>query len=387
MFECKLCGYYTERSTDLERHNKTKRHIAKLLEHQNNIFNCSYCDKSFTAKTNMYRHQKYNCNIALQKNNVVIEKNNVAIQNNTNVLKTQDDLYKMIEKLEQETQLLRDENGVLKGKNGALKKIEDRCAKLEDNNDKLLNLATQNSKTAEKSIRGITYAMKHLKNAQQLKLLKGNEAVKLLTYDNNKSKNDTVDVIIIKHKNKLLDRYLGDILIKAYKKNDPEIQSFWNVDPNRLNFILKEEKWTSDNCGIRLTNFIIDPFLKSVDIMIREYCELHNKHKTDSDSDSAVEEDRKKNKSSFDLFATKWGYCQEILIDISNKKLHKQLLKYISAPLKLPLGSFKNKQSSESESSFEPSSSDEKPKRIVKNIIEKKTKQKKIIVHSDSDSD
>lgn len=318
MFECKICGYSTDRSTDLERHNKTKRHINKILEHENNAFKCIYCNRTFTAKTNMYRHQKYNCT------NIQIGGN----QNDNFIKNTQDcALYE-----------------------DRIKKLEHANEFLQNQNADLLKLTLQNSENAGKSIRGITYAMKHLNNAQQLKLLKKNEAVKLLTYDNNKSKNDTVEIIIVKHRNKLLDKYLGDILVRAYKKDDPEIQSIWNVDTTRLHFILKEKEWTSDNCGIKLTNFVIDPFLKSMETMIHEYCRLHNDERMNFNR--YVETNIGDNictdtNLEFEMFTQKWGFCQEILIDISKKKLHKQILKHISSRLKLSLDTIKDKQTNQ----------------------------------------
>jgi len=360
MFECKLCGYSTNRSTDMERHNKTKRHINKVSEQPNETFNCAYCDKSFTAKTNMYRHQKYNCTLAPNYVPINIKHNEPEQIKKIPNICADIDLYKIIEKLQEEKKMLENENGNLKGQN-----------------DKLINLATHSSKTAEKSVRGITYAMKHLKNAQQLKLLKGNEAMKLLTYDNKKSGNATVEIIIIKHRNKLLEQYLGDILVNAYKTDDPEIQSLWNVDTTRLHFILKEKEWTSDNCGVKITKFVIDPFLKSVQTMINEYCDFQNKPGDDENSEGG-------DNSNFEIFTRKWESCQEILMDISKKKLHKQILKYISSRLKLS-ASVQNKSKKWDIASFssDMSVSDEKPKKSTKNIVD--TKKKRIIVDSDSD--
>ena len=326
-FVCELCEYSTDRSTDLERHNNTKRHIAKLLEQQekdekqkhlqSETFNCSYCDKSFTAKTNMYRHQKYNCSVSPQKNNAHIL--------STPIPKIQSDYYKIIEKLEQDAQLLQTENNLykkinklkqenqlLQDENDTLKKSKNKCAKLEDNNDKLINLALQNSK---KSTRGIVYAKNNLKNAHRLKKLRSEKAINLLTCNENISIFDVVELIIKNHNNYQLDKYLGNILIDAYKTDNPKHQSLWNVDTTRLHFILNDNGWTSDNCGIKLNNLIINPFLKIVKIMINEYIEHDN-----ADFDKKT--------------------CQQILSDIDNNKIHKRILKHMGAELKFLLNSF-----------------------------------------------
>jgi len=348
MFECLLCEYFTDRSTDLERHKKSKKHI-------NN-------EQTKTVKRQDFLRRKLH---------------NDEDSNDSSNNPTYDELYKQIKKLE-------DKNDQLSNKNDQLTNL---LCKNTDTLSKTTELALQNSKTAGKSVRGITYAMKHLNNAHQLKLLENKEAVKLLTYDNKKSQNDTVETIIIKYKNKLLYQYLGDILVKAYKTDDPEIQSVWGVDSARLHFILKQKEWTSDNCGIKLTEIIINPLLKSVDKMIKKYCETNKPtNKTDGEIDYETNE---ANKSLLDKFTRKWGICQELLLDISKNKLHKQILKYISSRLKLTYDVPPKKSNNESEdNNFELSSdSDKKPKRIkinkANNIIT--NNKKKIIVYSDSD--
>lgn len=285
MFECLLCEYFTDRSTDLERHKKSKKHISN--------------EKAKNAKRQDFIRRKSTHND---------EDSGDSVTNHT-----YDELYKQIKKLE-------DTND----------QLTNLLCKNTDTLSKTTELALQTSKTAGKSVRGITYAMKHLNNARQLKLLENKEAVKLLTYDNKKSQNDTVETIIIKYKNKLLDQYLGDILVKAYKTDDPEIQSVWGVDSARLHFILKQKEWTSDNCGIKLTEIIINPLLRSVDKMIKKYCETN---KPTNDPDDEIDHDS--TRSALDKFARKWAICQELLLDISKNKLHKQILKYISSRLKL----------------------------------------------------
>lgn len=309
MFECEICEYNTERSVDFDRHKKSKRHLKneqimnmiisdESIEAKSMIYGrfvCEECHKIYSTKTNLYRHKRCNCSSIKHK----------FMPNNDK--STYEELYQKIKKLEDKNEQL----------TNLLCKNSDVVAKTTE-------LALQNSKTAQKSVRGITYAMKHLNNAHQLKLLENKEAVKLLTYDNKKSTNDTVETIIIKYKNKLLDQYLGDILVGAYKKDDPEIQSVWGVDSTRLHFILKQKEWTSDNCGIKLTEIIINPLLKSVEKMIKKYCEKDKPIESQDDDGVLI-----------DNFPKKWGLCQELLIDISKNKLHKQILKYISSRLKL----------------------------------------------------
>ena len=313
---CELCGYSTDRSTDLERHNKTKRHITKILEQkqlQNNVFNCSYCDKSFTAKTNMYRHQKYNCTFAPQ--------NNTTVQNNINV-----------------SNVVTTQNSDITYLYEILNKMENKCLKLEDQNDKLLDLAIKRTKTIEKPNRYITYAMNHLTNAQQLKLLEKHKAIELLTDDNNISKSNMIETFITKHENKSLYKYFGDILIKAYETDDFENQSFWNVGATNLHFIIKEKgSWINDKFGVKLTKLIINPLLKNVEAIMNKYYKSHCSKKYE-------------HRSEFKLFTDKWDKCREIIKNIYERELHKKILKYIGSQLKFGMAVNNNIDDSSSDS-------------------------------------
>jgi hypothetical protein len=176
----------------------------------------------------------------------------------------------------------------------------------------------QNSKnvgTSVKNVRSMTRIIKHFSNNPPIKLLEGSGAVKLLTYDNKKTENDAIGIIITKHKNKRLKEYLGDIIVGAYKKDDPQLQSIWGIDTSRLNFALKQTEWTSDKNGINLTKLIITPLLNKVEEMIRKYTE--NKIKIN-------------NISSIDDLSTNILSCEEIKSAICTKKLHKKILQYIT---------------------------------------------------------
>ena len=354
-FECIFCNYSTDDISNFGRHKKSNKHMTneqlyKMTSNQT-ISKCDFCHKEFSSKSNMDRHKKNNCKFAkfnCAKDIYNCSKNSKDINNYPNDICEESDSDD-VDSLSDE-QLIINANTksshsdlktyIMEMKNNQIK-MEKEMEKLKEQNDKLLNLATENSKTANTSVRGITYAMKHFRNAQQLKLLKNDEAVKLLTYDN-KSKNEVVEMIIIKYKNGLLDKYLGDILIKSYKKDDSTLQSLWGVDTTRMHFILKQKEWTSDNCGVKLTELVIDPFLKSVNNMILKYCVTERPNKED-DENNVEEYDEKRAKSAFDIFTKKWEICQEIVIDLSKKKIHKQILKYITPHLKLTQHEIKKK--------------------------------------------
>jgi hypothetical protein len=299
---------------------------------------------------------------------------------NKHILNEQKTVQKPIEKYKK----LESENTELKNE---LKEIKNQYSSL-------VNLALQNSKAVKQSVRGITYAMRHYKTAPDVKLLEGNEAIKLLTYDNKKSLADTVDIIIIRHKNKKLKEYLGDILIDAYKKDDPKLQSFWGVDTSRLHFILKRTEWTTDKNGINLTKLLITPFLKKVGEMIHEYMKAGYEYMKNNNSSD--------NYSMTSSFPVNVLFCNEILANISKKKLHRSILKYISPHFDLSLcddkkkhtkkndldsGNDSNSDTTDSSDSESSSSSDKKTKKIIHaNKPKKKIVVSKKYESSSSDS-
>lgn len=72
MFECKLCDYYTDRSYDLEKHNKTKKHIK--TEYLNSLKN----NKDIKSTSN----KNDNCQPDIQNSNEKFNEN-IKIINNT----------------------------------------------------------------------------------------------------------------------------------------------------------------------------------------------------------------------------------------------------------------------------------------------------------------
>ena len=289
MFECKMCCYSSERSTDLDRHKKTKKHIANEQKFTTNDTDrksvCESCGESFLFFQDLLKHQKNTCPV--------------------------------VDKLDNTYKKLRQK---IKRRDLQIKDLETRVDILLGLVGKSSDVAMQNSKNVEKSMRGMTKALKYLRDAPRMKLLEGKQAIKLLTYDNKKTPNDAVEIFITRHKNKGLKEYLANIIINEYKKDDPQSQSLWGVDTTRFHFIVKQKEWTSDKGGTKLTELIINPFLAHVEKMIREYM----KDKT-TNCDPLILDD----------FSKKIILCMEILADITKRKMHKHILHHIISHFEL----------------------------------------------------
>lgn len=83
-FLCETCNYLTDRKSNFDTHNTSKRHLTKcnsaiadakppenhlpmhpettpVAEKVADLFPCKYCDQKFVFKQSMYRHIKYSC--------------------------------------------------------------------------------------------------------------------------------------------------------------------------------------------------------------------------------------------------------------------------------------------------------------------------------------
>ena len=68
IYECKLCDYKTKRRNDLEKHNKTSKH----LKQKEKEFVCQNCGQMKKSKTTLWRHKKL-CQSARHNNEIQIK--------------------------------------------------------------------------------------------------------------------------------------------------------------------------------------------------------------------------------------------------------------------------------------------------------------------------
>jgi len=88
--------------------------------------------------------------------------------------------------------------------------------------------------------------------------------------------------------------YITNIIVKAYKKDDPAEQTFWASDVSRLIYIVRstfnqKDEWVYDKKGLIIKESIIDPLLEEVNNIIIKYHKymedryLHSTIKQESD--------------------------------------------------------------------------------------------------------
>jgi hypothetical protein len=309
---CEICNYSTKNTTDLVRHKKSKKHILNIEKHSSfnksvkiensqenghengqsvvinqnkkSIYSCNICEKNFTDKSNMYRHRR---------KHKEYKKNNKQNENDIN----------------------------LKKQNEELKKQNEELLKLANKNAETANLAT---KTNNKTIHIMSHATKNFSEAPVIQQLEHTKSKNLLVNHAEDSTHSIEDLMIFNYENKILHEYLGDMLIKYYKNEEPCKQSLWASDTSRMNFILKQyvgdgSEWVNDKKGIKLKKLVIVPILDKVKKMLsKKIIKLTKEMQFSDEEESEVPENM-----------YKILYCKEIISLICKKKLHTEIVKYM----------------------------------------------------------
>ena len=274
-YECNLCNYKTKNKCDHIKHLQTKKHNEKVNIHVNNgytynqhsndlsgcsqttpigltkcskksekssVFICDFCNREFTRSNNLGRHLK-SCSTKIHMN---IEHTN----------KNKENSY--INKIE----LL----------NSKVTQYEKDYKSKEDEVEYYKNLLMEAGGLVKKSVSALTYSVKNYDDAPHIKSI---DIEKIGTFEN--TTKQIVEDILSAYKHKTLNKYLGEIIVKLYKKDDPKSQSIWNTDDTRLTYLIKElfnnksSNWIVDKKGIKTVEYLIVPLLSHIKTLIISY--------------------------------------------------------------------------------------------------------------------
>jgi len=230
IYDCKICEYNTNNKSNYNRHLKSSRHLQNLQESSTltkkrlvvskalqTIFVCKYCNNEFTRASSLTRHKKVCADVEINKREAEMK---------INVLESQ------VKELKE---------FITSGKAAPTYNIS------------VKKLVQQNYPDAP-----------HIAMLKNYAVIHEDEDIDL-----------TQDLIYFHNKNKL-NSYLGDIIIKYYKKEDPKDQSLWSTDSSRLKYIIKEllaskkSSWSEDDKGLKINKYVIDPLLEYIHEYINE---------------------------------------------------------------------------------------------------------------------
>lgn len=375
MYTCKPCGYNTNRSNDMTRHNNTKRHIIQENIYKNVILKNSNSDS--TDKTQDIIMYDGSCNNCAE--NIILDNQEQTIDNINNENININHLPKKISKNNKQkknyicvclkefnhnqnfwkhkkicetyqkscsTCVTNSENH--KSLNTVIETIanlvvsklqmkhdltkSDMLIQNTNNitNDNSVNGNTINNNITNNKIVNVhTYISDNFTKAEPVQMLKPIQITKMLTLDN--TCGHSIEELLIFHHNKyLLDQFIGDIITTGYKKINPEEQQFWSSDVVRLTFVVRQllnenKVWLQDKKGSYLTKCVVTPILEKIRKILIKYdvkC-----HEEIANVDTELERLEKLSNDRTTIL--------KIIYDINTKSLHTKVLAYIAPRFQL----------------------------------------------------
>lgn len=279
---CNICNYSSDKKSNYEHHLESQKHIlligsskivpelsenneSKVKEDINNCLKCKYCDGLFKRQSNLSKHY----------NTCVVRKDTVEL-----------------EKIKAQTSI--EEIKFLKQ-----------------------TVVTAGS-IMQTSSNSLNFLIKNYNDAPVLKSLPDYSIM-----HQNEEMNQFIKDLLFYYRKKDLHRYLGDFVVKNYKKDDPNEQSIWNSDTSRLTYMVRDiikskKNWFTDKKGIKTTSYIIDPMLQYIKETMNNFIKEQSK---------LIEEDMPNDYINLCQDITLAGH---LILDVDNKTLAIDITKYIA---------------------------------------------------------
>ena len=133
--------------------------------------------------------------------------------------------------------------------------------------------------TSDMAISTFNYVLSNYITSPVLRTLDDYSIIK-----NHLSDDKFVELLIFNYNHNSLISYLGDFIIKQYKKDDPHDQSLWNSDTTRLTYIKREElknkenTWIRDKHGKNTIKCIVTPLLEYIKPLVTSYWTRKNEY-------------------------------------------------------------------------------------------------------------
>ncbi len=285
-YYCEKCNYTAKNSSNFANHKKTQKHLLQFtnavvksectdkengssinlvsFKYQNSIiddtaaavFTCENCSHEFKHKNNYYRHKK-TCIPKQSDDQIELKFKLEFAEKEKEMLMKLDNEKNLI--IKEKTELL---NNFMANANHIINKAQD--------NTKITAQAMQTV-----SVSALKYANDKFNNAPLLLPLE-NFSINNLSFDNEEDREQLIETLIYNAKQKSLDKLLGDHIVKCYKKDNPEEQSFHTTDCSRLNYIVRNLienalTWAVDKSGIKICTSIVKPLIEKCINLLLEY--------------------------------------------------------------------------------------------------------------------
>lgn len=324
-YSCTCCNTTYNRKANYARHLKTKSHMLK----RDDVFVCETCGKRFLRQhfydKHVLKHETL-CNISPtdDSNDQIVDtkmNNTFKSEKDIELLKLTYELQ--FQKIRYDLQKERYEKELYKQK-----------AEIYGDDRKFhKDVIKTTIKTTNIAVSGLAHARKYYADAPELVKMSSDELGK---------HDQLIENLLLHASKKTVHEYLGDFLIKFYKKEaTPKIQSLWSTDSSRLTFIIKQilqdkSDWRYDKKGMKVRNIIIDPLLESIKIILSDHISNIDYRLKPVDEQNMCDSDYEElSNNKRDELVHEQILSMQIISDIKNKKMAKLIIKYISPCLAL----------------------------------------------------
>ncbi len=158
-----------------------------------------------------------------------------------------------------------------------IKELKNQIAILTSENKSLIEYKEIMKETQKTSTGTVNYIINNFAPPpiKKYKLLEYSNAMKTLDIIDTDDDPKFIKKIVYNSTKKILPKFLGDIIVKLYKKKDLKDQSMFNSDVSRLSYIIREKHgdenlWTQDKSGILVTQYVIQPYLKYISDLLHK---------------------------------------------------------------------------------------------------------------------
>jgi len=256
-YQCEKCNYETDRLTNLNRHIKSSIHNSVKQ-----MYYCSNCNISFTRNSSLIRHIKNIC--PNQTNEIILLNNKIKELEIEKIIKEKDiEKFKLEREKDIEIEKLKIEKENIR--------LEERLKSTETINEFLIKdkqhnefIQKENAQIIKTGMNALSFVRTQFYNAPPIHYYK--KANNLFDH----KKNTKGEVIVNYFKKKKLVKYIGNEIIKEYKKSNPHEQALWSSDVVRKNMLYNKQmnnnktKWIQDKSGIDIASYAIDPIIKTI---------------------------------------------------------------------------------------------------------------------------
>jgi hypothetical protein len=326
-YECKTCNYATYDKFNYNKHLITKKHKQKVNQDANHTIcipisysnhteivedKCQFCEKTFANSSSLARHRKI-CNIK----NDLIKSYEERLEKQATIIKNKDELIKVKEESYIKEIKVKEESYIKE-----IKAKDDYIDLLRSENRNLRTLLNNAGSVIKTSVSTLSYIVTNYTEAPALEPIR---ELPKLHYE--MTDMEFVDRLILEYRHQTLTPYIGDLILKSYKKDDPRQQSIWNSDTSRLTYIIREIMhnqnldWRVDKKGLKTSKYIVEPVLDYIDECITKYLK---KSKAANRSDSTNQAIKIMNN---------FADAGKILQMIEDKILEDDILKYLAPHL------------------------------------------------------